>query len=341
PREDRIPAGLAELGLGIHGEPGVDRVDFSTAETAMALVLERLETHSSEGPLIALLNNLGGCTPLEMSVLAHALHRAPLADRIEGILGPAPLMTSLDMKGFSVSLLAPTENDRAALQSPVSLPAWAPLRATGTPVTVALPDGLQPRKPTPSTHPQAHAIMQTCCHALLDAEADLNALDAKSGDGDTGSTLATAARSLQARLDQLPLAVTPELFSAIGQELSETMGGSSGVLMAIFFAAAGEASARGDTIPNSLKAGLDRIMQVGGAHPGDRTLIDALEPALAQLRHGCGPAAAAARHGANATAALTQARAGRASYVSAENLTGHNDPGAEAVARLFEALAAT
>jgi len=341
PREDRIPAGKAELGLGIHGEPGIDRVDFSTAEAAMTRVLDRLEPHSGSDPLIALLNNLGGCTPLEMGVLTHALLRAPLADRIEGILGPAPLMTSLDMKGFSVSLFAPADGDRAALQSPVSLPAWAPLRATGTPVTVALPDGLQPRKPVPSTNPQAQSIIRTCCNALLDAEADLNALDAKSGDGDTGTTLATASRSLRANLDQLPLAEIPGLFHAIGQELSETMGGSSGVLMAIFFAAAGEASNRGCPIPASLKAGLDQIMQVGGAQPGDRTLIDALEPALAQLDHGLRQAAAAARHGANATAALTQAKAGRASYVSAENLAGHNDPGAEAVARLFEALAAS
>ena len=68
-------------------------------------------------------------------------------------------------------------------------------------------------------------------------------------------------------------------------------------------------------------------------------MIDALEPALNLLSEGMGPAATAAREGANATATITQAKAGRASYVSADSLSGHNDPGAEAVAILFEKLA--
>jgi dihydroxyacetone kinase len=81
-------------------------------------------------------------------------------------------------------------------------------------------------------------------------------------------------------------------------------------------------------------------MQVGGAAPGHRTMIDALAPALAALPQGIPPAAAAARAGANATAQMTRAKAGRASYLAADKLKGHNDPGAEGVARLFENLAA-
>ena len=68
-------------------------------------------------------------------------------------------------------------------------------------------------------------------------------------------------------------------------------------------------------------------------------MIDALEPALHALPNGFDAAAKAAREGAAATAAMGQAKAGRASYVPEENLIGHNDPGAEAVARLFEGLA--
>jgi dihydroxyacetone kinase len=67
-------------------------------------------------------------------------------------------------------------------------------------------------------------------------------------------------------------------------------------------------------------------------------MIDALLPALEALPDGLAAAAEAARKGADATAEITRARAGRASYVSAESLAGHNDPGAEAVARLFEHL---
>ena len=202
----------------------------------------------------------------------------------------------------------------------------------------ALPDGLSPIKPTPSKNDTTRAFIERCCTILIDAETDLNALDAKSGDGDTGSTLASAARALIGALDHLPLADQTQLYRAIGLELSQTMGGSSGVLLAIFFAAAGDASASGKDVIGALGAGLDRVQQVGGAKPGDRTMIDALQPALEALSGGLGKAALAAREGADATASITKARAGRASYLSEDSLAGHNDPGAEAVARLFESL---
>ena len=87
----------------------------------------------------------------------------------------------------------------------------------------------------PSRHDPTKAFLTACCKILIAAEADLNALDAKSGDGDTGSTLAGAARALIKAIDTLPLADHTQLYRAIGQELSQTMGGSSGVLLAIFF----------------------------------------------------------------------------------------------------------
>jgi dihydroxyacetone kinase len=68
-------------------------------------------------------------------------------------------------------------------------------------------------------------------------------------------------------------------------------------------------------------------------------MIDALGPALSALPQGLDAAASAARDGAQKTAAMGRANAGRASYVPEENLIGHVDPGAEAVARLFEGLA--
>jgi dihydroxyacetone kinase len=129
-----------------------------------------------------------------------------------------------------------------------------------------------------------------------------------------------------------------QLYRAIGLELSQTMGGSSGVLLAIFFAAAGDAASGGMTMQDALKAGLERMQEIGGAKLGDRTMVDALHPALEALGYGLPAAAAAARAGADYTATLKKARSGRASYVSAQNLSGHIDPGAEAVARLFEAL---
>ena len=339
PKEDRIGPGKAELGLGIHGEAGIEQVAFTGARSAMAMVAEKLIPHLGGGDHVALLNNLGGTTPLEMSILAEELARSPLGARVKWMVGPAALMTSLDMHGFSVSLLAVDAAQVTALAAPVGPHGWPGLAPVGAVAVRPLPDGLTPIQMLPSAHPARAALVERCCKALIAAEADLNLLDAKSGDGDTGSTLAGAARALHAALDRLPLADPTQLYRAIGVELSQTMGGSSGVLLAIFFAAAGDASASGKTWIGALSAGLDRVMQVGGAAPGHRTMIDALAPALAALPQGVAAAAKAARAGANATATMTRAKAGRASYLGADKLKGHNDPGAEGVARLLEDLA--
>ena len=338
PKEERIGLDMAELGLGIHGEPGVEQVSYSTAMEAMNLLIDRLEPHAGSGSLVALINNLGGCTELEMSILTSTLMKSSLGGRIKEVIGPSALMTSLDMKGFSVSLFSPSGEDLTALRASVIPTSWPGLKKAEKAEIIDIPEGLRPAKPVPSNNEKTKNLIVKCCRILSELEAELNSLDAKSGDGDTGSTLATAAKSLSSRLDQLPLAEPPQLLRSIGQELSETMGGSSGVLMAIFFAASGDSLSGGGDITKALKNGLERIKQVGGAKPGDRTLIDALEPALEVLGQGLEDAAIAARKGADATAKITRAKAGRASYVSEENLAGYNDPGAEAVARLFEGL---
>jgi dihydroxyacetone kinase len=338
PKEDRIPEGKAELGLGIHGEPGVNQVSVSTATEAMQLVVDRLTPRLGNGRHVALVNNLGGTTPLEMSVLTDALCQSSIGDQINYLIGPAPLMTSLDMRGFSVSLLPLSDANEAALCAPVTPFAWPGCSPVSAIHVEPIPDGLSPIKPIPSENVATEALLHLCCSALVDCESTLNALDAKSGDGDTGSTLATAARALNKAIPQLPLADHTQLYRAIGLELSQTMGGSSGVLLAIFFAAAGDASAAGKDTVGALKAGLARVEQVGGAQLGDRTMIDALAPALDAMENGLIEAAQAARQGAERTAQITVAKAGRASYLAKESLAGHNDPGAEAVARLFEAV---
>jgi len=337
-KESRIPSGMAELGLGIHGEPGVEQVGYLDAVDAMRQVVGKLEPAMSSGEHVALLNNLGGATPIEMSVLARELSRSPIAKKIKWLVGPAELMTSLDMRGFSLSVMPVSKEEELLLGMPVSPSAW-PMMQPLTPEAVQpLPDGLTPIRARPSQHPERRDFIQRCCNIMIDAETELNQLDAKSGDGDTGSTLAGAAKAMLEVIDQLPLADMTQLYRAVGSELSQTMGGSSGVLLAIFFAAAGDASSSGEDTVGALRAGLQRIQQVGGATLGDRTLIDALQPALDKLPEGVASAAAAAREGADHTASIVKAKAGRSSYVSADKLRGHNDPGAEAVARLLEQL---
>ncbi len=302
----------------------------------MELVLEKLRTHLGEGPCVALVNNLGSTTPLEMSVLCNALFDIGGATHV---IGPAPMMTSLDMHGFSVSLLPVSDAELDALTTPVPMPAWPGIQTIGKPVVTGLPDGLSPIEPIPSSNAETRATIEHIADMLVSAESALNELDAKSGDGDTGTTLATAARALKSKLDKMPLADLTQLFPALGNELSQTMGGSSGVILAIYFNAAGDACANGATVENALAEGLKRVSDVGGARVGDRTMIDALAPALEVLSDGFAAAARAAREGADKTASIHRAKAGRAAYVPSDNLKGNNDPGAEAVALVFEGLA--
>jgi len=335
PKEDRIPQGLAELGLGIHGEAGVEQIPFIDAKQAIASVAEKLECSV---PHVALLNNLGGASILEMGVLLHELAQSSIADQVTHVVGPATMMTSLDMSGFSVSLYPADSEELILLAAETPLTAWPGLSTLSPAKVNALPDGLTPIKPMPTEHDATRTFLIDCCKVMIDAESDLNALDAKSGDGDTGSTLAGAAHALIGALDNLPLADHTQLYRAIGLELSQTMGGSSGVLLAIFFTATGDGASSGLPTQLALKAGLERMQVVGGAKLGDRTLVDALAPALDALSDGIEAAAQAARAGADHTATIVKAKAGRAAYINADQLQGHIDPGAEAVARLFEHL---
>lgn len=337
-KEDRILPGEIEVGLGIHGEAGASHIPYAGARQAMAEAVAKLQARMTGGRYVAMLNNLGGTTELEMSILADDLRRSTIGPAISHIVGPASMMTALDMHGFSLTLYALDATDEALLAAKTSLRAWPGIKTFGAPQTVPLPEGLSPLRFTSSSDAATEALLVRCCEALIAAEADLNALDAKAGDGDTGSTLAGAARALLRKIDQLPLADHAQLYRALGQELSQTMGGSSGVLLAIFFSAAGDAAANGQGLTGALSAGLARLQEVGGADQGDRTMVDALLPALDALPHGLVEAARAARAGADATAGMTKAKAGRATYIGSEHLAGHVDPGAEAVARLFESL---
>ncbi len=341
-RDDRVPPGKAELGLGIHGEPGAELIDFEGARQTVSILSEKLFAAVSPARGYALLlNNLGGTTALEMGVIAHEFLSGPFAKKIKLLVGPAALMTSLDMHGLSASLLPLTPDIEKALKAPAAPEAWPGISAPVKPALRKLPKEIRPPRVRASKNPALRKIVETACDALIAAETALNHLDSKIGDGDTGTTMASAAKSVKSALPQMPLAKLDLFFGAVSDCLTKTMGGSSGVLLAIFFAAAGTAASNGQSWGHALQSGLRKMQEYGGANPGDRTMIDALEPALAALAGGStlAEAAAMARKGADATAQMQSARAGRASYVSSSHLDGVADPGAEAVAMLFEALA--
>ncbi len=340
--EDRVPEGKAELGLGIHGEPGIEMVDFQGAKQAAAILSEKLFAAAPKANSYALmLNNLGSTTPLEMGVIANEILSSPAAKKIKLVVGPAALMTALDMHGISASLLPLDDELETALTSKVSPDAWPKALAPVKPAIVAMPDGIKATTVKASANAPLRRLMDHACDLLIANEAALNELDAKIGDGDTGSTMAGAARNLKAALPKMPLADLAPFLTSVSEALTKTMGGSSGVLLAILFAAAAAKAEKGNSWALCLQSGMNRMMEYGGAKPGDRTMIDAMEPALAVLvaRGSISEAATAARKGAEATAKMTSSKAGRSSYMSAKSLTDVVDPGAEAVARLVEGLA--
>ncbi len=337
-REDRIPQGKAELGLGIHGEPGVDIIAFDSAAKAAALVADKLFASVRKAPkYVLLINNLGATTPLEMGVIANEVLKGKHGKKIKLVCGPSNLVTSLDMHGFSLSLLPLNAEYETGLLSPASPLAWPGVKTHVAPKLVKLPKEMKRKTYKASRHDGLATLVKKACAILEGAETKLNSLDARVGDGDTGSTIATAARHIASNLNKMPLAKPGQFLAAVSDTMTRTMGGSSGVLLAIFFAAASQAASSGKPWPAALKAGLARMMEYGGANPGDRTMIDALLPALIALPD-LAKSAKAARTGADATAHMLSARAGRSTYVSADKLKGFNDPGAEAVALLLEGL---
>ncbi|WP_203425740.1 dihydroxyacetone kinase subunit DhaK [Sinorhizobium sp. BG8] len=340
--EERLGPEEGELGLGIHGEPGVERIALQQAASLVATMADRLAAAlKSEGHHALLINNLGAVPPIEMGLIARAVLASKLAERVRLIIGPAPLMTALNMNGFSLSLLKLDALREAALASAVGPRAWlAPVVRHEVAVIAAPKPRTLHAEWTASADPANEKLLSAICDRLVSLEADLNRLDARTGDGDTGSTVATGARSVLAQRATLPLADPAATLAIIGNTLGTSMGGSSGVLLSIFFTAAAQKLSEGAGVPDALLAGLERMTFYGGASPGDRTMVDALDPALRALREGGAAAAArAARAGADATKTMTRAKAGRSSYLGERDLEGVADPGAEAVASVFEAIA--
>ncbi|NIY49680.1 dihydroxyacetone kinase subunit DhaK [Cedecea colo] len=340
--EGRIKGGHVELGLGIHGEPGASTIDTQNSKEIIATLVKHLRQKTgANAKLAVLINNLGGVSSLEMALLTRELAHSALKDQLAYLIGPAPLVSALDMKGFSLSAIALNENFIKALLADVETAGWQPMVKH-----LAMPmqkHSLLRREVeiTPSDNAAVKALVASVTKTLIGQENHLNALDAKVGDGDTGSTFAEGARDIAQLNEQgeLPLNDAAALLELVGDRLATVMGGSSGVLMSIFFTAAGQKVGEKKPLPEALLFGLEQMKRYGGADLGDRTLIDALQPALEALKNTDLQAAAkAAQEGADATAKMQKANAGRSSYVNSGNLDGVKDPGAVAVAEVFADL---
>lgn len=339
---DRIKEGEAELGLGIHGEPGISLLKYTQAKELSKNLMEKLEKYNSKDKKYAILiNNLGGISPLEMNLITNDIFKEKFFNSCDYFMGPNAYMTSIDMKGFSISSIQLTEDILVALQSKVEVESWTGI----TPKRVIENEKLKKFTTyieyTASKNENVKEILEAICHAIINSETELNRLDSLVGDGDTGSTFKSGANEIlnYSENNDLPLNNIGVLFEVIGEKLAVVMGGSSGVLLSIFFTASGAEYEITKNIYKSLLKGLEQIKFFGGANIGDCTMIDALEPALLALeKYGIDKAIEEAKNGADSTSKMSKAKAGRSSYVNEENLNGVKDPGALAIENIFISL---
>ena len=339
--ETRIKDGQVELGLGIHGEPGASVVNTQNSKILIDNLVKSLQHSAGKGRFAVLINNLGGVSSLEMALLTREVAHSSISEQTDWLIGPAPMVTSLDMKGFSLSVFRLNDYFVQALNAPVETQGWQKPVALKPLKKLTCQPVLKQSEYKPSENALAAACITAITDKLIGLESRLNALDAKVGDGDTGTTFAHGAHAIAQQLtqQQLPLNDLPQLLLCIGERLAVVMGGSSGVLMSIFFTAAGQHLQKGSTLIEALLNGLTQMKHYGGADLGDRTLIDALQPALLSWQqHGIEASVHAAREGADRTADMHKAGAGRSSYVNKQNLVSVPDPGAVAVAEVFTVL---
>jgi dihydroxyacetone kinase-like protein len=180
----------------------------------------------------------------------------------------------------------------------------------------------------------------------------LSDLDAAIGDADHGINMERGMKAVDTALDESPPADMGALCKQVGMTLVKSVGGASGPLYGTFFLRMATALGSGDSVEpggfaKALRAGVEGVVQRGRAEAGDKTMFDALAPALealdSALASGSALAAAlreatvAAEKGRDATTAMV-ARKGRASYLGQRSV-GHQDPGATSAAMLLAAAA--
>ena len=195
--------------------------------------------------------------------------------------------------------------------------------------------------------------LQEFARLIAEQRAELSELDAAIGDGDHGTNMDRGMQAAIGKLDGDPIGDTiGDVVKQVGMTLVSTIGGASGPLYGTFFlrfaASAGAVDDLDATqFAAAMRAGLDGIVARGKAEPEDKTMFDALAPAVQTLELGVAgnfedtlrAAADAADKGRDATIEML-ARKGRASYLG-ERSIGHQDPGATSAALLIRTAAAT
>jgi dihydroxyacetone kinase len=336
-----------ELGLGIHGEAGVKRMPMQPADPLTETLLNTILQHGKFSKQVAVMvNNLGATTTMELAIVAR--HAVSFLENkgftVERVFA-GTFLSSLDMAGISISLLSLNDDRLRWLDAVTTAPAWpnAPRQRPGKPAvdmetevdtsaTVPTGNGAQ----TAAGKRTRNAI-EAACKALIAAEGELTELDRITGDGDLGVSMARAAKAAENALNSYPLDNISATLKAFGHTLRRELGGSSGPLYGVLFLRCGSVLESDGALghaqwADAVAQGCQAISELGGANPGDRTMLDALDPFVKTLQQGAGLKAAveAAERGAEATAQM-KPRLGRSSYLG-DRVLGHPDPGAKAVA---------
>jgi len=342
-----------EWGLGIHGEAGVRRSRIEPADATVEHLLSAVvdDLGLQPGSRVALLaNNLGGTAAGELSIVAGSAVRF-LRERglVVERAWSGTFLTALEMAGCSLSVLEVDDQRLARLDAPARTSAWPEHLGPVSPAVTRLrPAAVPPAAQRASLSPSStlRLVIEAVCARLLEAESALTELDSQVGDGDLGDSLSRAARSVLAELDSYPADTDPaEVLRRLSATVRRVVGGTSGPLYAVMLVRAAVAlQEAGSPSPaawsSAFSAAVAGVQDLGGAAPGDRTMVDALQPAAQALAAGLArsdstadamaASVAAAEAGAAETASWT-ARLGRSSYVG-DRALGVPDPGAQAVA---------
>ncbi|MGW1029306.1 dihydroxyacetone kinase family protein [Streptomyces sp. NPDC002577] len=363
-----VAEGKMAIGLGIHGEPGVHDADMADAPAIARILVERLLAERPEGAgtrVAAILNGLGATKYEELFLLwGHVADR--LADAGLTVVRPevGELVTSLDMAACSLTLMWLDEDLERWWCAAADTPGFSRL-------PLPLPKASDRRCAVPEATPKALitqgdaasraaaadtlAVLHALRAALHEAATELGRIDAVAGDGDhgRGMTKGIDAAARAAEEAHSRQAGARSLLSAAADAWADEAGGTSGVLWGVALRALAQelgdtGRADGVRAAAGARAALDAVTSLGGAKPGDKTLVDALAPLVdtftAGVARGENPrsalaeAASVATEAAAATAALTP-RMGRARPL-AERSLGTPDAGALSLALCARTVAA-
>ena len=348
-----------EMGLGIHGEPGVERSAMKSADEIVAQLLGKIiaELALKAGDRVALLvNNLGGTPSSELSIVAGSalgfLERQGM--QVERAWA-GTFLSALEMAGVSLTLLKVDDARLGALDAPAHTSAWPNRHGRPGKLLIVKPPIISNASHAGSNlspGSSLHRAITAVCRTLIAADHVLTEMDQKVGDGDLGISLARGARAILEELDSYPDETRPgAVLRRMAATVRRVVGGTSGPLYAVLLLRAAAVLERSNQPAAAdwsaaFIAAVTGIQEIGGAKPGDRTMVDALHPAaeaFAQaLAGGANNTAAleamvqAATTGAQRTAAMSPRR-GRSSYVG-ERAVGHVDPGAHATGLWLEAI---